>query len=134
MTTQSENNSYVRDGYLYITPTLTADVIGEANLLNGYTYNIDGCTYNITQGVSYTTSTSNQGSNSSAIGSDSDFNLQAYMNACSSTSNATTGAIINPVQSARISTRKTASIKYGRVEVRAKIPTGLVSASYGFCK
>ena len=44
MTTASENNSFVEDGKLYIVPTLTSDVIGRQNVLNGYTYNITGCT------------------------------------------------------------------------------------------
>lgn len=44
MTTNSPNNSFVEDGKLYIVPTLTSDVIGRDNVLNGYTYNITGCT------------------------------------------------------------------------------------------
>ncbi len=44
MTTNSPNNSFVEDGKLYIVPTLTSDVIGRANVLNGFTYNVTGCT------------------------------------------------------------------------------------------
>lgn len=44
MTTASPNNSYVKDGMLYIVPTLTSDVIGVANVFDGYMYNITGCT------------------------------------------------------------------------------------------
>ena len=44
MATNSPNNSFVEDGKLYIVPTLTSDVIGRQNVLNGYTYNITGCT------------------------------------------------------------------------------------------
>ena len=44
MTTASSNNSFVEDGKLYIVPTLTSDVIGYNNVLDGYTYNITGCT------------------------------------------------------------------------------------------
>lgn len=126
MTTNSENNSYVKDGFLYITPTFTSDVIGEAAILNGSVFNITGCTYNITQGISYTSAhpTGPVNVNASQIGSDADFDLNAYLAACSAVSNITTHQIINPIQSARISTRKTASIRYGRIEVRAKIPTG----------
>jgi len=120
MTTDSVNNSFVRDGRLYITPTLTSDNIGVAALEDGYVYNITGCTYNTTQGDSYTSATK-LATNSSAA---QNFNLAAYTKACSAVSNATAGLIINPVQSARLSTRKTATIKFGRVEVRAKIPTG----------
>jgi hypothetical protein len=123
MTTDSANNSYVKNGHLYITPTLTSDNIGVTAVEGGYVYNITGCTYNVTRGLSYT-SASNLPTNSSAIGADQTFDLAAYTKACSAVSNVTSGQIINPVQSARLSTRKTASIKYGRVEVRAKIPTG----------
>jgi len=52
------------------------------------------------------------------------FNRDAYLAACSGVSNKTTGAVINPVMSARVSTRFSASIKFGRVEVRAKMPNG----------
>jgi hypothetical protein len=128
MTTDSLNNSYVKDGFLYITPTLTSDAIGEeAVTQNGFIYNITGCTFNITQGYTYTAAhplVASGGGNSSAIGVDQTFDLAAYTRACSAVSNTTTGQIINPVQSARLSTRKTASIKYGKVEVRAKIPHG----------
>jgi len=124
MTTASSNNSYVRNGQLYITPTLTADTIGEAALVDGFVYNITGCTYNITQGISYTSPLNKAAANSSNIGADQTFDVAAYTRACSAVSNSTSGKIINPIQSARLSTRRTASIKYGRVEVRAKIPTG----------
>ncbi|KIK65210.1 glycoside hydrolase family 16 protein [Collybiopsis luxurians FD-317 M1] len=126
MTTDSENNSFVANGHLYILPTLTSDSIPLAQILDGAIYNISGCTYNITQGVSYTdsSSTSSSSLNETAIGSNTNFDADAYYKACSAVSNSTAGTIINPVQSARLSTRKTASMKYGRVEVVAKIPTG----------
>jgi beta-glucanase (GH16 family) len=43
---------------------------------------------------------------------------------CSIRSNKTSGAIINPVRSARLSTKGKKSIKYGKVEVVAKMPKG----------
>ncbi|KIM48972.1 glycoside hydrolase family 16 protein [Hebeloma cylindrosporum] len=52
------------------------------------------------------------------------FDVAAYMKACSAVSNSTSRQIINPIQSAWLTTCKTASIKYGRIEVKAKIPTG----------
>ncbi|OBZ73352.1 Beta-1,3-glucan-binding protein [Grifola frondosa] len=91
MTTNSPNNSFVKDGLLYIVPTLTSDVIGYENVLNGYTYNITGCT---------------------------DKNATA----CGAVSNSTAGTVINPVMSARISTRNSYSLQYGKVEIRAKLP------------
>lgn len=44
MTTESTNNSFVEDGLLYILPTLTSDVIGFDSVIDGYTYNVTGCT------------------------------------------------------------------------------------------
>ncbi|KAF2748960.1 glycoside hydrolase family 16 protein [Sporormia fimetaria CBS 119925] len=43
---------------------------------------------------------------------------------CVATTNVTNGTIINPVKSGRINTRLGASIKFGRVEVEAKLPAG----------
>jgi len=93
MTTGSSNNTFIRNGELYIVPTLTSDVIGKDAIFDGYTYNITGCT-------------------------------NGNSTACGAVSNKTTGAVINPVMSARISTKGKRSIRYGRVEVRAKLPRG----------
>jgi beta-glucanase (GH16 family) len=41
-----------------------------------------------------------------------------------SSTNTTNGTIVNPVKSGRINTKKGAFIKYGRVEVTAKLPAG----------
>lgn len=43
---------------------------------------------------------------------------------CVATTNTTNGTIVNPVKSARISTRNGPRIKYGRVEVTATLPIG----------
>lgn len=45
-------------------------------------------------------------------------------NNCVASTNITNGTIVPPVRSGRLNTRLGASIKYGRVEVRAKIPQG----------
>jgi len=110
MTTDSSNNSYVQNGMLYLVPTLTSDAIGTAAVLDGHVYNISGCTFNQTH------------PNGGFIGST--FDTKSYDLACSAVSNATAGSVINPVQSARINTLKTASIRSGRVEIRAKLPVG----------
>ncbi|KAJ7678775.1 concanavalin A-like lectin/glucanase domain-containing protein [Mycena rosella] len=107
MTTASDANSFVRDGKLYLFPTLTSDVIPMEEILNGTVYNLTDCTYNMTTGPRSTP-----------------LNLPAYLAACSAVSNATQGQILPPVMSARISTRRSASLKFGRVEVVAKLPTG----------
>ena len=99
MATDSPSNSFVKDGKLYILPTLTSDVIGKDAIFNGYTYNLTGCT-------------------------------NEDWKACGIVSNSTTGTVINPVQSARLTTRKSHNIQFGRVEVRAKIPTGYGRVCY----
>jgi hypothetical protein len=113
MTTASENNSFIQNGMLYIVPTLTSDNIGMAAVLDGAVYNISGCTFNSTA--------SNYG-----YLSNGQFDEASYVAACSAVSNSTSGTVINPVQSARLSTVNSASIRYGRVEIRAKMPTGSV--------
>jgi beta-glucanase (GH16 family) len=82
-------------------PTLTTEStsITEAQLLNGYTLNI--------------TSSDGDGSCTSA-----DYK------SCGVRSNATIGTIIPPVRSARLTTKGKKSIKYGRVEVVAKMAKG----------
>jgi hypothetical protein len=93
ITTDSPNNTFVRDGKLYIMPTLTSDVIGRDAIFNGHTFNLTDCT-----GANYT--------------------------ACGVVSNVTTDTVIPPVMSSRISTKKSRSIRFGRVEVVAKLPCG----------
>ncbi|KAK4938004.1 hypothetical protein LTR10_021493 [Elasticomyces elasticus] len=43
---------------------------------------------------------------------------------CIVTTNTTNGTIVNPVRSGRINTKKGANLKYGRIEVVAKMPQG----------
>lgn len=114
MTTNSRNNSFVKDGFLYIVPTLTSDNIGTDAVFDGTVYNITGCTFNITR------------PNNGYIEQDGGlvFDWDSYYRSCSAVSNATAGTVINPVQSARLTTQNTASIRYGRVEIRAKMPNG----------
>jgi beta-glucanase (GH16 family) len=110
MTTVEDANSFIKNGQLYIKPTLTSDEIGEGSVLDGFDYKLNGCTSN------------NQ-------------------SACETTSSKSGGSVINPVKTARLSTVNSQSIKYGKVEVRAKLPRGdwlwpaiwmlPVNASYG---
>ncbi|KAH6902702.1 glucan 1,3-beta-glucosidase [Coprinopsis sp. MPI-PUGE-AT-0042] len=92
MTTASQNNSFVRDGKLFITPTLTSDHIGMDAVLDKSIFNITDCTFNQTQ-------------------PDNGFILH------------------DGERSARLTTLNSASIRYGRVEVRAKMPQGYLDAS-----
>lgn len=48
----------------------------------------------------------------------------SYWTDCVATTNTTNGTIVNPVKSGRINTKLGASIKFGRVEVVAKLPAG----------
>jgi len=85
--------------------TLDSTNITYDQLINGYTLNLtaDGTCTSIDQRVSdETTSTS----------------------PCFTQSNSSTGVIINPVRSARLNTAGKKTIKYGRVEVVAQLPTG----------
>lgn len=111
MTTDSDNNSFVQNGMLYIVPTLTSDNIGSAAILDGAVYNISGCTFNLTS--------PNNGTLPNGL-----FDVEGYTAACSAVSNATSGTVINPAQSARLTTVNSANIRFGRVEIRAKMPTG----------
>lgn len=95
--TNNRSNSYVRDSTLFLKPTLTADTIGEANVLNGHTLDLWG------------SSPSDQCTGNAWWG-------------CSRTADGTN--IINPIQSARVRTTNSMAIKYGRVEVSARLPRG----------
>ncbi|KAF2677058.1 glycoside hydrolase family 16 protein [Lentithecium fluviatile CBS 122367] len=99
-TTTDSKNSFTDGDGLHIVPTITTEStdISEAQLFNGYTLNLTKA------GDGSCTST--------------DYKQ------CSMRSNDTTGVIIPPVRSARLSTKGKKFIKYGRVEVVAKMPRG----------
>lgn len=91
-TTNSKENSYVKNSQLHIRPTLQ---------------------------------------NESLITTDTVLNLTAMgictsplLKNCVAVTNTSSTGIVNPVKSARINTRRGASITYGRVEVRARLPAG----------
>lgn len=100
-TTDDTKNAFVDGEGLHIVPTLTTETtsITEAQILDGYALNL-----------------TQSGGDGTCTGSS--------ISSCSIRSNATTGAIINPVRSARLNTKGKKSIKYGRVEVVAKLPKG----------
>jgi beta-glucanase (GH16 family) len=83
-------------------PTLTTESTGitEQQLLNGYTLNI----------------TSGDGGDGSCTSTD--------YKSCGVRSNDTLGVIIPPVRSARMTTKGKKSIKYGRVEIVARMAKG----------
>lgn len=100
-TTPDSSNSFTDKDGLHIVPTLTTETtpITEAQLTNGFNLNL--------------TKSGGDGTCTSDL-----------MWQCAIRSNATTGAIVPPVRSARLSTKGKKSIKYGRVEVVAKMPKG----------
>lgn len=53
----------------------------------------------------------------------------ANQSACSVDSNKLLGTVINPVQSAKITTQGKKSITFGKVQVRAKLPRGYITSS-----
>ncbi|KZT71227.1 glycoside hydrolase family 16 protein [Daedalea quercina L-15889] len=96
ITRQTTTNLHVTNGELYITPTLVSDEIS-----GGYSAILDGGSFSLGDECSTTNTT-----------------------ACEATSSNSTGSVINPVFSSRISTKGKYSIKYGKVEVVAKLPQG----------
>lgn len=91
MTTNTDENVFVKDGVLTIKPTLQDQSVIESN--NVIDLRGHGCT-----GGKWTD--------------------------CVTSTNTTNGTIVNPVKSGRINTKLGASIKFGRVEVLAKLPAG----------
>jgi beta-glucanase (GH16 family) len=94
--TNNRSNSYVRDGNLFIKPTLTEDKYGAGFVSSG--------TLDLWGGTPASVCTSN-----------------AYYG-CLRAGNAEN--YINPVQSARLRSVDSFTVRYGRIEVSAKMPTG----------
>ena len=95
--TNNRSNSFVRDGVLYLKPTLTSDFLGD-NLMSGTSIDLWGST------------PADQCTGNAFFG-------------CQRVAGGG-GNVINPIQSARIRTAQSFSFKYGRVEIRAKLPKG----------
>jgi beta-glucanase (GH16 family) len=100
-TTTDPKNSYVDSDGLHIVPTLTNET---TKYTNDLLYN--GGTLNLTK----------NGGDGSCTSSD--------VSACAMSSNSTTGKMLPPVRSARLTTKGKKSIRYGKVEVVAKMPVG----------
>ena len=89
-TTDTDENVYVKDGKLYIKPTLQNETLITTN-------------NNLSLGATCTGSSFYD---------------------CNAVTNTTNGTIVPPVKSGRITTMKGPTIKYGRVEVTATLPSG----------
>ncbi|OCK77121.1 glycoside hydrolase family 16 protein [Lepidopterella palustris CBS 459.81] len=103
-TTTDPRNSFVDADGLHIIPTFTVDTteITQSQILDGYTLNL------------------------TAAGGDGTCTSTKWIPGgdCAARSNVTSGAIINPIRSARITTRGKHNITYGKIEVVAKLPRG----------
>lgn len=99
MYTNNRSSSFVKDGILYLRPLLTRDSIGDANVRgNNYRYDLWG------------SQPSNMCTGNAFYG-------------CERIAGAG-GNYINPIKSARLRTVHSFNTKYGKVEVKAKIPKG----------
>ena len=103
MTTDDDRNLQVKNGQLYIIPTLTTDDMG---LTQDQIVGRPPTQFTLTNCVPGQTTTS-------------DGSGQGNCTVTSGGSNA-----IPPVRSARLSTKGTRGIAFGKVEVRAKLPRG----------
>ncbi|KAI9880093.1 MAG: hypothetical protein M1823_006766, partial [Watsoniomyces obsoletus] len=92
MTTGDDENVFVKDGELWIKPSLQDEKLITKNSVIDLTK----------QGLCTSTQFSD----------------------CFAVTNTTNGTIVNPVKSARINSKKGASIQYGRIEVVAALPEG----------
>jgi hypothetical protein len=92
----NRSNSYTKNGHLYIKPTLTSDKYDEAFLTSG--------TLDLWGGTPASVCTANSFYGCLRAGNPSN--------------------IINPIQSARLRSVQGFNVRYGRVEVSAKMPTG----------
>lgn len=90
--TNNDTNSFVRDGKLYIYPTLTP------------LPQVDGSFVNLT--------------------AEGGCSVPYNPIDCFAQFNSSRNQIINPVQSARLTTKGKRGLRYGKVEVRARLPTG----------
>lgn len=97
-TTTDEKNSYVDSSGLHIVPTLTNETTSITNHEMFANYRLD-----LTKDGSCTSKTNTS---------------------CITTSDPIKGSMIPPVRSARLSTKGKKSIRYGKVEVVAKLPKG----------
>ena len=198
MTTASDTNVYIKNGQLYILPTLTSDQDSSINQ-DGAVYTLDGCTGTVPAPVTTNTTSTSGGNSTQATNSTTNGTGNGYTNGQNNTTNGTgngytnannggngagrravlqirqntanntnstsgsstnntnstsgsstndtnpalaggsnansdnpcravtnyaLGTVINPVQSGRINTKGKVGIKYGRVEVVAKLARG----------
>ncbi|XP_058467033.1 beta-1,3-glucan-binding protein-like [Malaya genurostris] len=97
----SDLNSYIKDGNLVLRPTLTADEFGEEFLTSG--------SINLWEQDDFNRCTD-------------DPDWAAQIHGC--VRQGSPEYILNPVRSARLRTHNSFGFKYGKLEIRAKLPAG----------
>ena len=97
--TNNRSNSYVRNGTLFLKPTLTADKFGEKQVSGEIPTIVDLWG-----------------------GSPADLCTSNAYHGCVRGSGG--GSVLNPIASARLRTVNSFSFKYGRLEIQAKLPKG----------
>jgi beta-glucanase (GH16 family) len=93
----NRSTTFVTNNTLHIRPLLTSNKIGEQAVRAGYTYDVWG-------------------------GAPADYCTQNNFYGCSRTSDG--NHYINPIMSGKVTTVNSFKLKYGRVEVKAKLPKG----------
>nr|XP_039264189.1 beta-1,3-glucan-binding protein-like [Styela clava] len=96
--TNNRSNSYVKDGVLYLKPTLTSDKYDENFVKNG-TLSLEGS-------------------------SPANMCTGRQWHGCERTGNYDEGTIVNPIQSARLRTVESLNFRFGKVEIEAQLPAG----------
>jgi hypothetical protein len=128
-TTDSETNSFVEDGTLYLVPTLTSDSLGVDAVTNGAVVNLTATgTCTGTSLWNNTNCINELGTGYAFAGTSNPITCSTLTDIadCVAVSNATTGTMLRPAQSARLMTNfsSNAVLRFGRVEIKAKMPTG----------
>ncbi|KAG5717215.1 Beta-1,3-glucan-binding protein [Termitomyces sp. T112] len=150
ITTNTDKNLFLLNNELYIFPTLTRDDVPDY-ASDGQTYDVPGCTADVppapapapASNATTTTTTAPRGAHTHVRRQQQDTNSTdtgnstttpappalgvtpaSGGNSCKAVTNTAAGSVINPVMSAKITTKGKVGIKYGRVEVVAKIASG----------
>ncbi|KAJ8502368.1 hypothetical protein ONZ45_g11829 [Pleurotus djamor] len=116
----SSTNTFIRNGQLYINPTLTSQSpdsgLNADQVAAGSNYTVPNC--------SEQSSSVRQGNRTVTVAGVG----------CGVSSNNARGTVINPVMSGKLTTMGKKEIRYGKVEIRAKLPQGATTeagAYYG---
>lgn len=122
MTSLGDNLKFTSGSGMLLYPTFTSDVLqgGADAILNGGKYTLAGCT--VGNGTSPTSSNNRLTSAPGNIQAD-----QVTDASCNSNAGGNGGNIVvRPVMSARVNTKGKVTVKYGKVEVKARMPVGSV--------